>query len=101
MNAEQLEAEFTPKGILNGRTLLLDAATALEYVAAATANKIEVLGIDTFCRVAAGIQPDMAHILDLSTERSLQRGNKLAADFIKQRSALGLLFDVVLGDGGR
>lgn len=101
MNAEQLEAEFTPKGILNGRTLLLEAATALEYVAAATANQIEVLGIDTFSRISTGIQPDMAHILDLSMEKSIQRGNELAADFIKQRSALGVLFEVVLGDGGR
>lgn len=87
-----IAAEFAPRGIVRGGTLILDADEALSMIARARDLAVPILGIDGFWITEQTTQPDMGHSIDLGGGASSWAA---AAEFVQQRAETGLMFEVV------
>lgn len=96
---EEIEREFTPKGIKRAGLLLLPASEALGMIEECKRSGLQVLGIDGFILTDKATQPLMEHSLDLS--EGVGDDNKIdtwktASEFVAARSGGKLYFEVTI-----
>jgi hypothetical protein len=97
MNARDVESEFESKRVpYAGGLLLFTAVDALALIRRAQATRIRVLGVDGLVVTRSETVSPLEHVADFSNSPT---GNWREAEaFIAQRQALGLAFEVVLGE---
>jgi hypothetical protein len=93
--AALLTEEFESLGVKRGGLLLLNAAAARHLIQEAERRGLRILGMDGFRLTADGAESQADHILDLSTAPG---GWQEALAFVAERSDLGLVFDIVVGE---
>ena len=81
---------------MRGGTLILTASDALAMVTRARQLGVPIYGVDGFWITDDTTRPDLGHSIDLGSGVGTSWDE--AADFISQRSDLGLMFEVVEGD---
>jgi hypothetical protein len=86
--------EFVHRGTLRGGVLVLEASDALAMVERAESLGVPILGVDGFWITETTTQPDMEHSIDLSSTAGHGKWHE-AAEFIRGRADLGLMFEVV------
>jgi hypothetical protein len=97
--ADQIEREFTSRGILRGGLLLLQPSDAIDMVHRCSEESVPVLGIDAFRIAATTTEPVIEDSIDFSSEtravRSINAWQE-AAQFLRNRQDKGLVFEIVL-----
>jgi hypothetical protein len=91
--AMSVAGEFRDRGVLRGGVLILAPATALEMIARTEELGVPVLGVDGFWITESTTQPDLGHSIDLGSGRPASWVD--AAQFVRDRASLGLMFEVV------
>ena len=100
MKAERLEAEFAPRGVPHaGGLLLLRPDDAIALVNLAADEGVPVLGVDGLHVSEGATMSPVEHVADFSSAVAQGHGCwEDAESFIRARAALGLVFEVALGD---
>lgn len=99
MKAKKLRSEFGPRAVEHsGELLLLKPADALDLITRATEEGVPIVGLHAFAMDAPGTQPRLEQAIDYADAVTDGHGCwHDAEDFIRQRAALGLVFEVLLG----
>jgi hypothetical protein len=100
--AKQLEAEFSPKGVLDAGILLLQPNDAIDLVRRCRDQLVPILGIDAFRLGPARTQPILEDSIDFSSASvSLEGPNawRRAELFLQDRLRKDLFFEIVMGSG--
>ena len=92
-----IEREFQKRGSVRGGVLFLSPHDALDMVACARQEHIQVLGIDGFFLRDEETEPSMQNSIDLTVGRNLDDDSWSSAErFLQQRVDSGMYFEVVL-----
>lgn len=100
MKAERLEREFADRGVAHaGGSLLLRPPDALALVSRAAEEGVPILGVDGLYVTASSMESPPEHVADFSAAVAEGHGCWQDAEaFIRERSAIGLVFELTLGD---
>ena len=100
MKADRLRSEFSPRGVpYAGGLLLLRPDDAIALVNRAADEGVPVLGIDGLHVTEGSTVSPVEHVADFS--KAVAQGHGCwedAESFIRARAALGLVFEIALGD---
>ena len=97
----RIEDEFSDRGIVRGRTLMVPAEIALEMVRRSRDLQVKVLGIDGFMLTPTTTQAVWEHSLDLTRLGDLSREAECwdrAEQFLLERKQMDLYFWVDLNE---
>jgi hypothetical protein len=93
---ETLQTRFESRGVKRGGLLLFRAPDALAFIAEARAERVPVLGIETFILTEESTQPQMDHILDLSDADKTCDTWSEAQAFVSERASSDYAFEVTV-----
>jgi hypothetical protein len=95
----ELFEEFRERGVLRDNMLLLDQESAIDYVRRAFGFGAPILGIDSFEMTGDSLRTEDYIDYSASSFRpSAPDIWKEAEDFLRRRSKIGLLFEVVIDE---
>ena len=98
MSAHDIEAEFSPRGVRQGRALLLDERAALALIDRAAQLGVAIVAVDQVRRDDAHDYATLQGEIDEQFERTASWDQ--AREFIRALHGRGLLFEVVLEQRG-
>ena len=99
MSVKLLETEFESRAIVRGGSLLFRPVDALALISRAADEGVPILGVDGFFVTPMSTEAPLEHIADYSA--AARNGHGCWADaetFVRERSELGMLFEIVLGN---
>ena len=101
MKAKMLESEFRARSMPSSgnNLLLLEPSDAIALVRRAADEGVPILGIDGFLVTSASTKSPVEHLADFS--KAIAKGHgcwQQAEDFIRERTTIGLVFELTLGD---
>ncbi len=93
---EDLETRFASRGVERGGLLLFRATEALAFIGEARAERIPVLGVETFTLTERTTQSHLDHILDLSHTGETFDTWIRAAEFVSERAHGDCFFEITV-----